>query len=96
MTKRELAAKAQAEFPGYRADDIAFAVYRVFDAMKEALMRGERIEIRDFGVFQVKTRRARRARNPKTAALLDLPERRTPFFKVGKDLKERLAGRGNV
>jgi integration host factor subunit beta len=96
MTKRELVAKVQAEFTGYRASDIAFAVYRMFDAMKEALARGERIDVRDFGAFLVKNRRARRARNPKTAVTLDLQERRVPFFKVGKELKERVAGRRDV
>lgn len=96
MTKRELVAKVQEEFTDNRAADIAFAVYRMFDAMKEALERGERIDIRDFGNFTVRNRKARQARNPKTTATVKLKERRIPFFKVGKELKERVAGKGDV
>jgi integration host factor subunit beta len=96
MTKRELVAKVQAEFPDNRATDIAFAVYRMFDAMKEALERGDRIDIRDFGNFTVRSRKARQARNPRTTAAVELQERRVPFFKVGKELKERVAGNGDV
>jgi len=86
----------QAEFTGYRAGDIEFAVYRIFGAMKEALVRGERIDIRDFGAFLVKNRPARKARNPKTAITVDLQERRVPLFRVGKELKERVAGKEHV
>lgn len=96
MTKRELVAKVQGEFPENRAGDIAFAVYRMFDAMAEALARGERIDIRDFGNFTVRMRKARQARNPRTTEAVKLNERRVPFFKVGKELKERVTGKGNV
>ncbi len=53
-------------------------------------MRGERIEIRGFGSFQVKIREAREGRNPKTGEEVRIPRKRTPFFKVGKELKERI------
>jgi integration host factor subunit beta len=96
MTKRELVAMVQAEFPDNRAGDITFAVYRVFDVMKEALERGERIDIRDFGNFTIRSRKARQARNPRTAETVKLQERRVPFFKVGKELKELVAGKRNV
>jgi integration host factor subunit beta len=63
-------------------------VNTIFDAMTDALRRGERIEIRGFGSFQVKVREARDGRNPKTGEMVNIPAKRTPFFKVGKELKE--------
>ena len=54
----------------------------------EALKRGDRIEIRGFGSFQVKVREAREGRNPKTGEPVHISAKRTPFFKVGKELKE--------
>ncbi|MCH2188125.1 integration host factor subunit beta, partial [Myxococcota bacterium] len=54
----------------------------------EALRGGERIEIRGFGSFQVKLREAREGRNPKTGEPVHISAKRTPFFKVGKELKE--------
>jgi integration host factor subunit beta len=56
--------------------------------MAQALKSGERIEIRGFGSFQVKVREAREGRNPKTGEPVHISAKRTPFFKVGKELKE--------
>jgi hypothetical protein len=58
--------------------------------MTESLRKGDRIEIRGFGSFQVKVREAREGRNPKTGEEVKIPAKRTPFFKVGKELKERV------
>ena len=63
-------------------------VNTIFDAMTEALRQGERIEIRGFGRFQVKVREARDGRNPEDRREVHIPAKRTPFFKVGKELKE--------
>ena len=71
-----------------RLKDTEVVVNTIFDAMTEALRRGERIEIRGFGSFQVKVREARDGRNPKTGEMVNIPAKRTPFFKVGKELKE--------
>ena len=60
----------------------------IFDSMIEALKSDERIEIRGFGSFQVKMREAREGRNPKTGEPVHISAKRTPFFKVGKELKE--------
>ena len=60
----------------------------IFDSMIEALKEGDRIEIRGFGSFQVKIREAREGRNPKTGEPVHISAKRTPFFKVGKELKE--------
>lgn len=62
----------------------------VFDGITEALAKGEKVELRGFGSFRIRQRRARRGRNPKTGAIVAVPARRIPFFKVGKRLRERV------
>ena len=64
------------------------AVDAVFDAMRLSLQRGERIELRGFGSFRVRRRRSRLGRNPKTGDRVDVPSKRIPYFKPGKELKE--------
>ena len=66
------------------------AVEAVFEAMKGAMQRGERIELRGFGVFQVKPRKKGIGRNPRTGDSVAVAEKFVPFFKTGKDLRERL------
>ena len=60
----------------------------LFDSMMESLEKGERIEIRGFGSFAVRYYDAYKGRNPKTGQIVDVPPKRLPFFKVGKELKE--------
>jgi len=60
----------------------------LFDGMKEALEKGERIEVRGFGSFMVRNYGAYKGRNPKTGETVDVPAKKLPFFKVGKELKE--------
>jgi len=60
----------------------------LFDAMKEALAKGERIEIRGFWSFAVRHYKSYKGRNPKTGEAVDVPSKKVPFFKVGKELKE--------
>ena len=55
-----------------------------------ALVRGERVELRGFGAFSVKEREARIGRNPRTGESVPVPEKRVPFFKTGKELRERM------
>jgi len=90
MTKRDLIAKIQDLLHEYPKKDVAHAVEIVFDSMFEAMKKEERIEIRGFGNFTVRKREPRRGRNPMTGASVDVPPRRFPFFKVGKELKERV------
>ena len=66
------------------------AINAVFDTMSEALARGEGIEIRGFGSFVVRDYKGREGRNPKTGAMVNVPPRKKPFFKVGKELKNRV------
>lgn len=63
----------------------------IFDSMTNALLTGERIEIRGFGSFVIKDYEAYVGRNPKTGDTIDVKPKKLPFFKVGKELKERVA-----
>lgn len=65
-------------------------VNAILDSITNALASGEHVEIRGFGTFSVRERRPRKARNPKTGEAVQVPDKRTPFFIVGKELKERI------
>jgi len=90
MTKRDLIDEIVRMFPSYSGRDAEVIVNAVFEAMTEALCSGERIEIRGFGSFVVKKRRAREGRNPKPGDIVAVAAKRVPFFKVGKELKQRV------
>ena len=62
----------------------------IFDCMEASLRRGERIEIRGFGSFEIRSYRAYEGRNPRTGSAVSVKPKRLPFFKVGKELKERV------
>src|SRR5512141_1461627 len=87
MTKSELidAIAGRGELTKARAE---LVVNCVFDAMTEALQRGEGIEIRGFGSFTVRPYKPYSGRNPRTGEPVEVPAKRLPFFKVGKELKE--------
>jgi integration host factor subunit beta len=67
-------------------------VNTIFDCLEQALRRDERIEIRGFGSFEIRRYKAYQGRNPKTGVPVSVREKRLPFFKVGKELKERVNG----
>jgi integration host factor subunit beta len=90
MTKRELIEKLSEKEKDLNLKDAEVIVKTVFDSMTEALAAGDRIEIRGFGSFQVKHRRSREGRNPRTGDKVHVEEKKIPFFKVGKELKERV------
>lgn len=89
MVKSELIQKLseQANIPPKIAE---IAVNTVFDAMTEALIKGDGIEIRGFGSFKVRQYRGRTGNHPRTGTSIEIPQKRRPFFKVGKELKERI------
>ena len=87
MTKNELIKKIAEHHKSYSQKDIALVVETVLHSMTEALKKNDRIEIRGFGVFTVRERKARAGRNPKSGAKVELTDRRVPFFKTGKELK---------
>jgi integration host factor subunit beta len=84
MTKSGLIEAVAERTPHISKKDTEIVVNTIFDALRD----GERIEIRGFGSFQVKVREAREGRNPKTGEPVHISAKRTPFFKVGKELKE--------
>ena len=88
MTKSGLIEEVARRTPHISKKDTEVVVNTIFDAMIESLRAGDRIEIRGFGSFQVKIREARDGRNPKTGDPVHITAKRTPFFKVGKELKE--------
>ncbi len=90
MTKSVLIEKVAEKIEGLTRNQTEIVVDTVFDSIKKALMRGEKIEIRGFGNFRLKTRNPRKARNPKTGESVDVPGKKVLYFKVGKALKEAL------
>jgi integration host factor subunit beta len=93
MTKRDLIDEVMKGYSQLARRDAELVVNGVFDSMTQALARGDRIEIRGFGSFVVKQRRAREGRNPKTGAVVPVAAKRVPFFKVGKELRLRVDGK---
>ncbi len=90
MTKRELIDEVNKRFPHLSRFDSEVIINSIFDSMVNAMEQEERIEIRGFGSFVVKHRRAREGRNPKTGAMVSVSAKRVPFFKVGKELRLRV------
>ena len=94
MIKSELVLKIAEKNPHLYHRDVERIVNRVFDEIINALKQGNRVELRGFGAFSVKERRARTGRNPRTGASVDVTEKHVPFFKTGKELRQRLNGKG--
>ena len=90
MTKSELIARLAERFPQLVAKDADFAVKMMLDAMSEALVRGDRIEIRGFGSFALNYRPPRVGRNPNSGEKVSVPAKWVPHFKAGKELRERV------
>lgn len=90
MTKSELIAALAADNPHLRGADVEVIVATIFDQITTALARGERVELRGFGAFTIKHREARTGRNPRTGEAVPVDEKSVPFFKAGKELRERV------
>lgn len=90
MTRSELIAELAAANPHLRAQDVELIVSTVFNEITGALARGERVELRGFGAFTIKRRDARTGRNPRTGESVPVEEKAVPFFKAGKELRERV------
>jgi integration host factor subunit beta len=93
MTKSELIAKLAERYPSLVAKDAEAAVKTLLDAMATSLSRGQRIEIRGFGSFDLNYRPPRLGRNPKSGSSVEVPEKHVPHFKAGKELRERVDAR---
>jgi integration host factor subunit beta len=90
MIKSELIARLAEANPHLYQRDVERIVSTVFDEISSALSRGDRVELRGFGSFSVKRRPARIGRNPRTGEAVNVAEKHVPFFKAGKELRERL------
>lgn len=90
MTKSELIQRIADHNPHLYHRDVERIVSTIFDEIAEALSRGDRVELRGFGAFSVKKREARLGRNPRTGSSVHVSEKHVPFFKTGKQLRERL------
>jgi len=90
MTKRELVIRV-ANRLGMTQSEVGKIVEATFESLSEALAHGKRWELRDFGVFEVKTRASRIGRNPRTGDQVPVPERRVVTFRPGKKMKEAVA-----
>ena len=95
MTKKELA-KAISDELGITALVALQAVQRVFDGITETLVTEGRIELRNFGILQVKERKARKARNPKTGEAVAVPKKMVVVFKPGLEMEERVRQMNDV
>jgi integration host factor subunit beta len=90
MIKSELIDEIAAQNPHLYHRDVERIVNAVLDEIVRALRDGDRVELRGFGAFSVKSRNSRTGRNPRTGAAVDVDAKRVPFFKTGKELRERL------
>jgi len=90
MTKSELIGRLAELNPHLYQRDIERIVATIFEEITAALCRGSRVELRGFGAFSVKQRGARQGRNPRTGVTVDVAEKHVPYFKTGKELRERL------
>jgi integration host factor subunit beta len=90
MIKSELIEKISSENPHLYQRDVERIVNTIFETVVTAMERGDRVELRGFGAFSVKHRPARIGRNPRTGKQVPVDEKFVPFFKTGKELRERL------
>jgi len=88
MTKAELVEKVSDKVDGLTKKQTEVIINTIFDSIKDALGGGDKIEIRGFGSFKIRTRKEREGRNPKTGTPVSVPAKKVPFFKAGKELKE--------
>ena len=90
MTRSDLIRNIAENNPHLYQRDIERIVATVFNEISEALARGDRVELRGFGAFSIRERMARIGRNPRTGTEVEVPNKTVPYFKTGKELRERL------
>ena len=89
MTKKDIVLKITDE-TGIKQVDVKRVVQKTFDTIVESLMRNEKVELRNFGVFKIKERRPRLGRNPRTGASVPVPSRKVVVFKQGLEMKHKV------
>ena len=90
MIRSELVNKLCGDFPDLTQREVETVVAALFDAITEQLADGGRVELRGFGAFSTRQRDARVGRNPRTGASVDVDAKCVPYFKPGKEMRERL------
>lgn len=96
MIKSELIDRLATENPHLTHGEVERVVNIVLGRMTDALSEGGRVELRGFGAFSVRSRPARSGRNPRTGETVEVPAKSVPFFKSGKELRERLNASGDA
>lgn len=89
MTKKEIVNRIVSE-TGLKQINVKKVVQKTFDSIVESLANGERVELRNFGVFKIKQRRPRTGRNPKTGETVPVPSRKAAVFKPGLEMKKKI------
>jgi integration host factor subunit beta len=90
MTKSELIEQLSLSDMSLNKKEAETVINTIFDSIGDALVTGDRVEIRGFGSFTIRERDAREARNPKSGEIVSIPAKKTPFFKTGKELRARV------
>jgi integration host factor subunit beta len=90
MIRSELVQKLCSDFPDLSQREVENVVTAIFDSITEQLAGGGRVELRGFGAFSTRQRDARTGRNPRTGEAVDVDAKRVPYFKPGKEMRERL------
>ncbi|MBI4843772.1 MAG: integration host factor subunit beta [Nitrospirae bacterium] len=88
MTKSVLIERISEKVEGLTRKQTEVIVETIFSSIKDALAKGDKVEIRGFGNFRLRSRKARKARNPKTGDAVEVAPKKVPYFKVGKELRE--------
>ncbi|MXO96818.1 integration host factor subunit beta [Erythrobacter aquimaris] len=90
MIRSELLAALADDNPDLRPEEVEQVVDIFFEELAQRLSEGGRVELRGFGAFSTRERQARQGRNPRTGEMVDVPAKRVPYFKPGKDMREKL------
>jgi integration host factor subunit beta len=90
MIRSEMLQALARENPELRAEDVERALDTFFNEIAERLAQGGRVELRGFGAFSTRSRDARKGRNPRTGETVEVPGKRVPYFKPGKEMRARL------
>ena len=90
VVKSKLIKQLSRNYPNFLKKDLEKVTQIILDEIKKTLKRGERVELRGFGVFYTNSQKARISRNPKTGEKVDTPEKKTIHFKMSKDLFKKL------
>lgn len=90
MTKSELIEAVAAKATNFSRKDVEVIVDTLFESMAQSLSKGDKVEIRGFGSFKIKERDGRQGRNPKSGENIFIDAKKVPFFKAGKEIRERI------